>query len=873
MKFNILAKGSFQAYTGEVVEVSLETTRDNIGQPMELRFVKEGAVTISCEGQLIIDKLHNTRAVVRLYSNDPHALDQFIQTYLVNDDDLVRLTIGHNTQDLTYCGLLDMEGIEYYESTAYGYVLELVFGDLNPLKRIKADTNGGLYSLRQICDDWVDVITTSLAIDNGYTHLMVQSFLSGDDFKFDKSLAGEEPSVYDVLEVYAEAMCGSLRQVGGCLRLLTAPTAIMGPRYTDVDNVVEGVSYATGRAYNTFEYSLKGDQVRSREYSLLGVDKVIQVERGKKCSILPSEFYNQKDSGYSRGRGPQDYYERGVHTNRPANSFITRRGYLTPAVSETKREQYILGFPIYNEEYIDGHLAFGKRIDVEISKLVIKIDNVNGVIAQLEELIKAPAVTKRAYHTAMANYYDVLADEKGGNYKQQADAERAQANTAQDTDLYSGDLQAMRTRVTAYISELKSIVTAKQAEVDQKRKVNTEPATAIAVRRDDKSEWRNGFIFGHGKALFEIVGSDVLIGYEMTIKAKGDKAPISVSIGGGTTVLGDDIRDFLDEKIPDLYMSKDNEIPHLLLEVQAVCEAGGKWYYLVTNSKEEGPGVKWLLTTDTKQTLNYLDMGQVLSEELGATLNLPPLPEGAGSVKVVITGAWYVGFENYTWAILQGTGIDNIFAKTDAMRREEMIRKYNELCKHDWGIIYYLNRFEVSQGLEVAYKDRKATLTINDGRQFDEVLTYETRIGTALGTGANLLDSSGAFIHPLIPKAVTDKNKAFKKVEMHESFVLYALSLLYSRRYNTIEFRRTKCRDDYRPSAFIKFIDTRNYFIQKYEFDLSSSSVTCTARELPTLDDDGLMMLAEQASLAMTAGSYSGGGVNGITRTTTSRRR
>ena len=216
MKFNILAKGAFVSNAGEKVDVIIDTTRDYKGEPKELRFVKDGAVVISCEGQLIIDKLHNTRAVVRIYSDDRNELEELISTYLSSDDDTVRLTLGHNQQDLTYCGLLDMEGIEYHESTAYGYVLELVFGDLNPLKRIKADTKGGIYSLKQICKDWIDVITTPNGLGSDYLHRLIPEFMgSADDFKFDKSLAGEDPSVYDVLEVYAEAMAGSLRQVGG----------------------------------------------------------------------------------------------------------------------------------------------------------------------------------------------------------------------------------------------------------------------------------------------------------------------------------------------------------------------------------------------------------------------------------------------------------------------------------------------------------------------------------------------------------------------------------------------------------------------------------------------------------------------------------
>lgn len=879
MKFNILAKGAFTSDAGELVDVIIDTTRYYKGEPKELRFVKDGAVVISCEGQLIIDKLHNTRAVVRIYTDDRNELEEFISTYLSNDDDTVRLNVGHNLQDLTYCGLLDMEGIEYHESTAYGYVLELVFGDLNPLKRIKADVSGGVYSLKQICKDWVDVITTPNGLGSGYTHRLIpESFGSADDFKFDKSLAGEDPSVYDVLEVYAEAMAGSLRQVGGSFCILTENTRIESPDVTEVTNVLEGVSYTTGRAYNTFEYNLKGDQVQGKSYKLMGVDSVAQVEQGKKCSTLPSSFYSQKDGGYRRGRGDQDYYQRATRSSRPANSFVTKRGAITPVLSETNREQYILGFPIYNEEYIDGELAFGKQIDVDISRVALRADEIKGVVAQLLAVQTSEVVTMRAYSLAMASYLDVLAVERNDkSYAQRAKLARSIAETVSEDALYDGDLNEMRTKFTAYISELNAIIAKKEAIVKQMRGLETEPATAIAVRRDDTSEWRSGFVLAHGKDLFNLESSAPLKGVKTKIKAKGDKTPISISIGGGTAVLGDDIREFLDKNVPELYMSKENEIPHLLLEVDITCSGGGKSYILNANSQSEKAGTKWVAdnTIAPEREHNYLDLGQVLSEELGATINLPPLPEGVDTVDVTYTGKWYVGFENFTWALVESKDIFNLFKWSADTIRKTMIEKYQQLCRHDWGIIFYLDRFDVNQGLDVPYKDRKATLTINDGRQFDEVLTYETRIGTALGTGANLLDRDGNIVKGSAD-AWVKKHPQFKSVMKHEALLLYALALVYGRRYNSIEFTQIKFRWLEGLMAFVGFIDRRLYFVEKYEFDLSRASVTYIARQMPRLDDRRLMMLAEQASLAMTAESYSKGGEagsKGVTRTTTGRRR
>lgn len=881
MKFNILAKGAFTSDAGELVDVIIDTTKAYKGDPKELRFVKDGAVVISSEGQLIIDKLHNTRAVVRIYSDDRNELEELIGTYLSNDDDTVRLTIGHNGLFNTYRGLLDMEGIEYHESTAYGYVLELVFGDLNPLKRIKADTKGGLYSLEQIAKDWLRYITTPYFEPDDNTGFLINfkpKFYPQSDFKFDKSLAGEDPSVYDVLEVCAEAMCGSLRQTEGCFSIVTAPTSISTRGGDDVANIVEGISYATGRAYNTFEYSLKGDQVRSREYKLLGVDSVTQVERGKKCSTLPSSFYSQKDGGYRRGRGDQDYYERATHSSRPANSFLTTKGAITPAVSETKRELYLLGFPMYNEEYIDGELAFGRSTDVGISIYALRADEIRGVVAQLEEVKNGAVVLMRAYHFAMASYLDVLAAERNDKtYAQRASLARSVAEASGEDTLYDGDLNEMRTRFTAYITELNEIIDKKEARIKTLREMYDEPATAIAVRRDATDEWKCGFIIGRGKKLFEFEGYSQAGGCNMTIKAKGDKTPISISIGGGTAVLGDDVREFLDENIPELYMSKENEIPHWLLEVYIYCEVGGKRYNLVSNSAKEGPGVKWLQVVDHSVAYNYLDIGQVLSEELGATINLPPLPEGVENVKVDFGSRWYVGFENFTWAVVEG-GKDfyNLFKWTEETIRRSMIEKYEQLCKHDWGIIFYLNRFEVSQGLDVAYKDRRATLTINDGRQFDEVLTYETRIGTALGTGANLLDRDSNIVQGLISDAWLNAEPQFKPLTKHEAFLLYALALVYSRRYNSVEFTQIKFSRLEGLSDFVEFIDGNLYFAEKYEFDLSRASVSYTARQMPRLDDRNLMMLAERASKAMTAGSYSKGGEagsKGVTRITTGHRR
>lgn len=1021
MKFNLLAVGEFPSEADETVCVYIETTRWYKGEPKELRFVKDGAVIISCEGQLIIDKLHNTRAVVRIYSDDRNELEEFISTYLSSDDDIVRLTIGHNQQDCTYCGLLDMEGIEYHESTAYGYVLELVFGDLNPLKRIKADVNGGLYSLKQICNDWVDVITTPMAVANGYSHRLVPEFLGdADDFKFDKSLAGEDPSVYDVLEVYAEAMAGSLRQVGGSLCILTENTRVASQDVTEVKNVLEGVSYTTGRAYNTFEYSLKGDQVQSKSYKLMGVDSVVHVERGKKCSTLPSNFYSQKDSGYRRGRGDQDYYERASHSSRPSNSFITKKGYITPAVSETKREQYLLGVPIYNEEYIDGALAFGRLIDVDISRVTLRADKIRDVIAKLEEVKKGitygkltgpsgdgggrnlllksnekfrdnddelvatyelatpddiksgdtyhikiwgdkedsdgvicvhidygpqlalvelvngvaeatfkwrnyivngkpivgplrlfreegydedssmtiykvklekgsiatdwtPApedvvVLMRDYYLASASYWDILAVERNSpKDAENAKALRAEADKLGESDRFVKDIEAMRRLFTRYIADLNGIIANNEESIKQLRELETEPVTAIAVRRDDTSEWRSGFVMAHGKDLFNLESAAPLKGLKAKIKAKGNKTPITINIGGGTAVLGDDIRDFLDKNVPELYMSKENEIPHLLLEVDITCSGGGKSYILNDNSQSEKVGTKWVVddTIAPKREHNYLDIGQVLSEELGATINLPPLPAGVDTIDVVCTGKWYVGFENFTWAVVEG-GKDfyNLFRWSEEIIRRSMIEKYEQLCKHDWGIIFYINRFEVSQGLDVAYKDRRATLKINAGRQFDEVLTYETRIGTALGTGANLLDRDGNIVKGVISDALVKRRPYLKALMKHEALLLHALALLYSRRYRSIEFTQIKFRLMEDLWAFVGFIDKKLYFVEKYEFDLSRASVTYTARQVSMSDDRNLMKLAEQASLAMTAGVYANENVGskGVNTTITGRR-
>ncbi len=882
MKFNILAKGAFTSDAGELVDVIIDTTKSYKGEPKVLRFVKEGAVTLSCEGQLIIDKLHNTRAVVRIYSDDRNELEELIGTYLSNDDDTVRLTVGHNGLFNTYRGLLDMEGIEYHESTAYGYVLELVFGDLNPLKRIKAGIKGGLYSLGQIAEDWLKYLTSPYYEpdkDTGFLINFPPRFYPQSNFKFDKSLAGEEPSVYDVLEVCAEAMCGSLRQSVGCFSIVTAPTDITSQAGADVDNIVEGISYATGRAYNTFEYNLKGDQVQTKSYKLQVVDGVVQVVRGKKCSTLPSGFYRQKDTGYRRGRGDQSYYDRESHSSTPSNTFNTKKGPITPVLSDTKREQYILGFPIYNEEYIDGELAFGKLIDVDISRLAYRTDAIKGVVSQLIAVQTATVVTMRAYSLAMASYLDVLAEERNDQtYAQRASLARSIADTVSEDALYEGDLEEMRTKFTAYISELNGIIANKEANIKRMRELDREPATAIALRRDDTAEWRSGFVMAHGKDLFNLESTASLRGVKAKIKAKGDKTPISISVGGGTAVLGDDIRDFLDEKVPELYMSTENEIPHLLLEVDINCSGSGKSYVLNANSQSEKAGTKWVAdnTIAPEREHNYLDLGQVLSEELGANISLPPLPEGVDTVEVTYTGKWFVGFENFTWALSENKSIFNLFKWSADAIKKAMVERYEQLCKHDWGIIFYLDRFEVNQGLELAYKDRKATLTINDGRQFDEVLTYDTRIGTALGTGANLLDRDSNIVKGLISDVWLTRYPQFKPLTKHEAFLLYALSLLYSRRYNSVEFTQIKA--SWLAGiggTFIKFIDDRLYFSEKYEFDLSRASVSYTARQMPRLDDRNLMMLAEQASIAMTAGSYSkeSAGSKGITRTTTGRRR
>lgn len=338
-----------------------------------LQFVQDGAVTITCEGQLLIDKLHNTRAVIRMYTEDKADLDSFIKNCLSSQDDTVKVVIKRGDRFI-YGGFLDSEGLEYYDTDKKGYILELVFGDLNPLKRKKAlefgkfvsdtDVSSVLYRLRNEVGD------------DDYNNYLVPTIFAQylEHFKFEKRIVSDDISLYDLCEIVAEAMVGSIRQYGSYFVLMQAPISLYTRTnaglydeqnpiivISETKDAIYNISYKTSRAYNKFVYKLKGlapfDHTIAGDY-VTGVHLSHKPKCGTVAPVSSDEDrranwgsrYPQKPSNY--GRGGYAYYERG--NGEKSGRYYTYDGALQTVVTPQLMAQYIVG-EVHLPEVTDGY--------------------------------------------------------------------------------------------------------------------------------------------------------------------------------------------------------------------------------------------------------------------------------------------------------------------------------------------------------------------------------------------------------------------------------------------------------------------------------------------------------------------------------------
>lgn len=254
MAFETIAEGAFLNAKGKRVGVYISSKNGmQYGDSVRnLEFTKEDGVVITTEGLPMIDKVHNTRIVLRLFFENKLDLLWLIGRYLKDDDNTIAVAVSIDEIGYHSVGFLDMEGVEYREGVSNTYILELAFGDFNPLKRVKAP-NVKFISSKKVFN-YIGFETLHPKLRGGlelpyYPELFIE-----------RRVVGDNASMYDVLEAFAEAMCGSVRQNVQAVEVIN-PKDFISSTWLGIIAVGEwlaGVTHATSRGYKTFRYELKG---------------------------------------------------------------------------------------------------------------------------------------------------------------------------------------------------------------------------------------------------------------------------------------------------------------------------------------------------------------------------------------------------------------------------------------------------------------------------------------------------------------------------------------------------------------------------------------------------------------------------------------
>lgn len=882
MNFKMFAEGSFTNEDDKYIGVELYTTAIDVKQVTPLRFIKEQAVVISCEGELIKDKLHNTRIAVRVYMDDRNELLWFINKYLKSDADTVLVQVYYNKQDSTHHGYLDMEGIEFYESRSYGYVLELVFGDFNPLKRVRANVSGIVSTLGYVTEILRPLTSTSAAFDGDaeiYESLMPSYLLDGgvSGFQFDSSVLGEDPSVYDVLEVCAEAMCGSIRQVDGFFEILNIVEWFNIPyefKHKVERTVIDGVTYSNGRAYNEFVYKLKGAESVTKNLKLLGVDGAV-FKPGGTCPIMPDEFYKFDPKEFSSVHRRATYPYGKLHGS---DYFaLVKGGKIDALPAPEDGERVIIGKAIYDGFHINGVPVFSTKQDAEVLELGNVVKLYESAIDAINSVLADKAILAKKYFECLALFYTAVGSNPDDDpsdriiYLNLADRNRGLVEKTSATDLYEGDTSEVRNRLTAMKSQCETSawqLKAKRDGIVAKRA----PADAVAIQKSVKDEYVAGLILTNGRPMISPDGD--VRALRFLFRPKSELMPITIDLVGGTVYLGDNLKDFIKERV--IHSADDKyEPPHLLLPFDARCKANGVDYVLDYRRVRTSSEFKWKKTSEVGEggAVHYFDFGEAFSEDMGGTIKLPPLPKGAELLEVSIESKWKLGYKFWN----EFVGGDGEIAPDVALALYRLQSEFAKISRGDYTLITYLSRVNIEQGYSNAYMDRQAVLKTNKGGQFCETLEYETRVGTALGTGANIYTDKGTLMTTFLPDNVTakggDKYENIGAVKSHESYLLYSLAITYGRRRTIAEFE-TLHTDSSDIASFMSFQGPVYAGITtKYELDASSGRAKVTLSELAGNIDPELRLLAGQASERMKAAAYDKATDGGTSKTTSGRRR
>lgn len=750
--YNVFAEGGFTCENGDKVEVKILSLTSAQGTPAQLQFVKEGAVTLITEGKLLLDKLHNTRAVLRVYTSEKSLLDEFFYKFS-QVQSIIKVEITLNGSHL-YGGILDTQGLEYYDTPNYGYIIELPFGDFTPLKRLKAKRFGKFVSTSDI----VDKVFYQLSPRSVMHSLLPRAFDQDlRSFQFEKRIAGEDPSIYDLLEIVCEAMIGSLRQQHGSFRILQIPIGLYSriegaddgqtPAifYERINSAVYDISVSTGEGFNRFEYKLIGSEPSTTTLSGEYVDGT-RLHYKPKCGLkapVTQEEYERANWGArypgrisDHDRTEQGYYDRAGDDM--VNDFDTVEGEVVPVATPSSQKQFIVGnvhIPDYGEDF--------------------KLEVINPYGSDVR---------------------------------------------------YSG----------------------------------------VAMRSDRHAKWVPAILIGNGADIMRYsgTGAGVIATFNL-VSFSG--ANITVTLDGGTAILADDVQEICD-LIPE--NSIENNVPKLLIEVQifaTTTDGQGATYWLQKISHTtSGQVMVWRQQETAPQQGLWLEMGDIFSENLMATLTFPTPPKGAKIVTVRMTGEWTTG---YPQGMPEGA--------MDKLIDLALPEIYKEIA-HNYGVMRYISSVTIEQGEPTTYRDRQATLKFGGESTFDESIEWETRIGTSQGTGSYIFQDDNTILSSYLPEYVTSYNEIYKDVATHEAFMLYSLSSMYYNRFKVLEFDVLD--NGYTPGYF-KFIDDELYFAERCEWDVQSGCATIRGRNFHDNEGDPRQLMSEckEASEAMKAGVFMGG--------------
>lgn len=849
-----------------------------------LPLIKDEAITITCDGELLIDRLHNTRAVVRFWVERSMETDETINFIFANTSAITVCTI-YRSGVAIYNGFLDSGDIDVYDDNSGHFVLELVFGDLTPLKRIKANILGNETSRstleRTILNEF-EVHDSNMPISGLFGDLTTRLLapMGREEVMFATRLAGEDASLYDVLECYAESQCGSIRQVDGVLTLLQAPLKALQPRaYSPLVGIVKGINNARGKAFNKFIYKLKGADTVTNEYKATSVNGKAFV-----CPVVKPYLSTDKVAI------SDSYYNRVSHSE--SSYPIVSKRFVAPVASSPDREMFILGkvsadeftFPIMR--LVEEQKRYKKMaidLKAEIDRWYSSSPKVwNDTFRVAANCYRLDAQVHLLYHLMFASGGDYAITHLNNYYRTIVKVKECERELVDDDNkLYKGkmEVETMAMLLSPYAQKCDDIIKAQHQDFS---KLIPE-CTGFAYRKDSLSKWVPNLLIDNGVDVLGYDGRGLAVTKEITpIGIAG--TPIDITISGGVYTSAQEVRDLLDNLSKVLAVDDKQFVMAYQVGIYAVNSSTADVVYWVDNFGKDkskydrttsGKRFSWkqYATDMMTKAVSFVEVGGAFDQQQQGTITITTPPSGYDKIYINLTGKWVAGLK-MDKSTAAAYFLDDILLNPRIALVEKYTRDYNSKF-NSYSVVRYISSMRVEQGEKVTYKDRQAVLQLGSGGlMFDEVYEYETRIGTAVEPSVLRL-SNGDVVKSLIDDSwYAPINAHYSKITTHEAFTLYSLAILYRQRYEELEFKVIDFVGGYYghlTSAFrLPLNDDKVYFPMHYEWRVQAGTATVRGRLLPQHDDVQLMEKAKNASDEMAVGNFElGGGAGSADKGTT----